>query len=194
MSTQAKTFLTEAEYLELERQTDDRNEYFGGEMFAMSRGTAWHAWIIGNVVRELGQQLKRKPCRVSPSEVRLKTPAGLFTYPDVMVVCGDPQFADDRKDTLLNPVVIVEVLSPSTRDYDRGQKFQFYRSVPSLAEYVAVAQDTPHVELYTRQTDHRWLLTEFEDLGQSVELSSIGCVLPLSEVYDKIDWATAEAG
>jgi len=194
MSTQAKTFLTEAEYLELERQTEDRNEYFGGEMFAMSRGTAWHAWIIGNIVAEVRQQLKRKPCRVSPSEVRLKTPAGLFTYPDVMVVCGDPQFADDRKDTLLNPVVIVEVLSPSTRDYDRGQKFQFYRSVPSLAEYVAVAQDTPHVELYTRQTDHRWLLTEFEDLGQSVELSSIGCVLPLSEVYDKIDWATAEAG
>jgi Uma2 family endonuclease len=106
-----------------------------------------------------------------------------------MVVRGEPEFADDQKDTLLNPIVIVEVLSESTRDYDRGQKFQHYRALASLVEYLTVGQDEPHIEHWVRQPENRWLLAEFSGLGQSISLQSIGCVLPLAEVYDKIEWA-----
>lgn len=193
MSTQPKTFLSPAEYLELERRAEVKSEYYEGEMFAMAGASPRHVWITANLVRELGQQLKAKPCRVSASDLRLRvTPTSLYTYPDVVVVCGEPRFADDQKDTLLNPTVIIEVLSESTRDYDRGRKFQHYRTLPSLAEYLTVEQDEPHVEHCTRQPESRWLLAEFADLGQSIRLASIDCVLPLAEVYDKIDWS-AEA-
>jgi Uma2 family endonuclease len=111
-----------------------------------------------------------------------------------MVVCGEPEFADDQKDTLLNPIVIVEVLPESTRDYDRGQKFQHYRALPSLVEYLTVAQDEPHIEHYVRQPENRWLLAEFSRLAQSISLQSIGCVLRLAEVYDKIEWAGEQVG
>ena len=115
-------------------------------------------------------------------------PSGLYTYPDVMVVCGEAQFADDQKDTVLNPILIIEVLSESTRDYDRGRKFQHYRTLSSILEYVTVAQDAPHIERWRRQPDNGWLLAEFSDSAQSIHLTSIGCVLPLREVYDKIEW------
>jgi Uma2 family endonuclease len=151
------------------------------------------AVIVTNLVGELRQQLKSKPCETHSSDLRLRvTPTGLYTYPDVLVVCGEPQLADDRKDTLLNPTVIVEVLSESTRDYDRGRKFQHYRTLSSLAEYLTVERDEPHVEHWTRQPESRWLLAEFADLGQSIRLASIDCILPLAEIYDKIDWS-AEA-
>jgi Uma2 family endonuclease len=117
------------------------------------------------------------------------SPTGLYTYPDVMVVCGEPEFADDQKDTLLNPIAIIEVLSESTRDYDRGQKFQHYRALPSLVDYLIVGQDEPHIEHYVRQPEHRWLLAEFSGLAESISLQSIGCVLALAEIYDKIEWA-----
>jgi len=117
------------------------------------------------------------------------TPAGLYTYPDVMVVCGEPQFADDQEDTVLNPVLIVEVLSDSTRDHDRGRKFQHYRKLPSLIEYLMIEQDQPRIEHWTRQRENHWDFVDIDDLGQSIELTSIGCALPLTEVYDKIDWS-----
>jgi Uma2 family endonuclease len=190
VSSQTKSFLTPEEYLEHERRADHKSEYFHGEMFAMAGGSRRHALIITNLVRELSQKLKDRPCEVYSSDLRLRVaPTGLYTYPDVMVVCGEPEFADDQKDTLLNPIVIVEVLSESTRDYDRGQKFQHYRALPSLVEYLTVAQDEPHIEHYVRQPENRWLLAEFSGLAQSISLQSIGCILPLAEVYEKIEWS-----
>lgn len=128
------------------------------------------------------------------SDLRLRvTSAGLYTYPDVMVVCGDVQFADDRKDTVLNPAVLIGVLSESTRDYDRGRKFEYYRTLPSLREYLTVAQDKPHIEHWMRQEEDRGMFVEFHNLGQTIPLESIACTLPLTEIYDKIDWAAGEA-
>jgi Uma2 family endonuclease len=189
MSSQRTTFITPEEYLAQERLADHKSEYFQGEVFAMSGASPRHVWIAANVTAEFRQQLKGKPCRVSASDLRLRvTPAGLYTYPDVMVVCGEPQYAEDQKDTLLNPVLIVEVLSNATRDYDRGRKFQHYRKLPSLVEYLMIEQDEPHVEHWTRQPDNHWDFVEFDGLTQSLQLTSIGCTLPLTEIYDKIDF------
>jgi Uma2 family endonuclease len=187
MSSQPKTFLTPEEYLEAERCAERKSEYFQGEMFAMAGATPRHVFIVTNLVAELRQQLKERPCRVGSSDFRLRvSPTGLYTYPDVMVVCDPAQYADDQRDTLLNPVVIIEVLSASTRDYDRGQKFPHYRALDSLQEYLAVAQDTAHVEQWTRQPENHWLLSEYSDLTQNIALKSIDCVLRLSEIYDKV--------
>jgi Uma2 family endonuclease len=187
-------FVTLEEYLERELDSEEKNEYFNGEIFAVARPSARHAWIVTNVGGSLWQQLRGKPCRVSSSEVRLRvTPTGLYTYPDAMVICGTVEVAAEQKDTVLNPALIVEVLSPSTRDYDRGQKFEHYRTLPLLADYLTIAQDKPHIEHYTRQSPNSWLLVEYADLGQSIPLASIDCILPLAEVYDKIEWTTEAA-
>jgi Uma2 family endonuclease len=191
MSSQTVSFLTEAEYLERERRAEYKSEYFRGEMFAMAGASRRHGLIVTNLVGELRQQLKKKPCEIYSTDLRLRvTPTGLYTYPDVMVVCDETKFADDQKDTVLNPVVLIEVLSESTRDYDRGRKYQHYRTLPSLMEYLTVAQDEAHIEHSTRQPEG-WLLAEFNGLGQSVSLGSIGCVLPLAEVYDKVQWTAS---
>jgi Uma2 family endonuclease len=188
MSSQPHTFLTPEEYLEIERAAERKSEYFAGEMFAMAGATRRHILIVTNLVIGLGQSLKGRPCEVYSTDMRLRiTPSGLYTYPDVMVACGEFQFADDQKDTLLNPVVIVEVLSESTRDYDRGRKFQHYRTLPSLQEYLTIAQDEVHVEHWLRP-EGEWRLREFSDLGKTVRLDSISCMLPLAEIYDKVDW------
>lgn len=192
MSANPTTFVTPEEYLERELQSEEKNEYFNGEVFAIARPSARHTWIVTNVAGEFRQQLKGKPCRVASSEMRLRvTPTGLYTYPDVMVICGDVEYAAEQKDTVLNPAVIVEVLSPSTQDYDRGQKFEHYRTLPSLIDYLTIAQDRPHVVHYTRQSENSWLLVEFADLGHSIPLASISCILNLAEVYDKIEWTSA---
>jgi Uma2 family endonuclease len=126
---------------------------------------------------------------VYSSDLRLRVaPNGLYTYPDVMVICGGPQFADDRKDTVVNPVLIVEVLSESTEAYDRGKKFEQYRALPSLREYLLVAQDAPRIEQYTRQPDDRWLLSETSGGDTCIQLASVDCVLPLAGIYDQIEW------
>ena len=191
MSANPTTFVTPEEYLERELQADYKSEYFNGEVFAMAGGTPPHAAIIINVAGELRQRLKGKPCQVY-SDLRLRVaPTGLYTYPDAMVICGDLQLAEGRKDTVMNPVLIVEVLSESTQDYDRGQKFQHYRTLPSLIDYLTIAQDRPHIEHWTRQSPTSGLLTEFADLGQVIPLASINCILPLAEIYDKIEWTTA---
>jgi len=190
MSTQPKTFLTPEEYLEIERQAEFKSEYYNGEMFAISGGSPKHNIITLNVSTALWAQLRHKACLVFSSDVRLRVlPSGLYTYPEVMVVCGEPRYADDEKDTLVNPVVIVEVLSKSTRNYDRGEKFEFYRELTSVREYVTIAQHKPRLEQWTRQDQSHWLLTEFNEFDQSVHLASIDCVLELSEIYFKVDWA-----
>jgi Uma2 family endonuclease len=190
MAAQPTTFLTPAEYLEQERCAGRKSEYLRGEVFAMAGASRRHGLIVTNLVAEMRQQLKGKACEVYSNDLRLRvTPAGLYTYPDVMVACGDIQFADDHKDTILNPVLLIEVLSESTRDYDRGRKFQYYRTLPSLVEYLTVSQDEPHVEHWSRQQQDRWLLVEFGGVGQTIPLISIPCNLPLAEIYDKVDWS-----
>src|SRR5580704_10178289 len=189
MSSQPSTFLTPAEYLEIERRAERKSEYFQGEMFAMAGASYAHVVIVGNLSHELKLRLKAGPCGVYSSDLRLRVaPNGLYTYPDVMVICGGPQFADDRKDTVVNPVLIVEVLSESTEAYDRGKKFEQYRALPSLREYLLVAQDAPRIEQYTRQPDDRWLLSETSGGDTSIQLASVDCVLPLAGIYDQIEW------
>ncbi|MBZ5585672.1 MAG: Uma2 family endonuclease [Acidobacteriia bacterium] len=187
------TSLSPSGYLEIERRAEYKSEYFRGEMFAMAGASLRHVQIVSNLVSELGQQLKKRPCGVYSTGLRLRvSETGLYTYPDLMAICGDVQYADDQKDTVLNPVFIVEVLSESTRDYDRGRKFQHYRALPSLKEYLTVAQEEIHAEHWVRQRDNAWLLTEFGNLGETIELRLIGCALPLAEIYDKIQWAAGE--
>src|SRR5215472_3638427 len=186
------TYLTEAQYLELERRAERKSEYLAGKMFAMAGASRRHVLIATNLIRELSQRLRGRPCEVYSNDLRLQvSPTGLYTYPDVMVMCGKPEFADAQKDTLLNPAFIIEVLSDSTADYDLGRKFEHYRTLPSLMEYLTIAQDRPHIQQWTRQPNH-WLLTEFDNLAQIMDLCSIDCVLPLAEVYDKVEWDTAQ--
>src|SRR5215469_4449374 len=183
------TFLTPAEYLELERRAEYKSEYLQGEMYAMAGASRRHSLIVTNLLREISQQLKGKSCEVHGGDLRLRvTAAGLYTYPDVVVACGEIQFADDQKDTILNPVLLIEVLSESTRDYDRGRKFEYYRTLPSLREYLTVAQDEPHVEQYTRQNGGQWLISEFSKMSETIRLVSFPGVLPLTEAYDKVEW------
>ncbi|HKV09458.1 MAG TPA: Uma2 family endonuclease, partial [Thermoanaerobaculia bacterium] len=137
---------------------------------------------------ELRQALKRSPCRVCPGDQRVHIPAtGLYTYPDAVVVCGEPRFEDERLDTLLNPTLLVEVLSPSTEAYDRGKKFEHYRSIESLAEYLLVSQTEPRVEQFLRQEDGIWLFKAFAGLDATLLLPSLRCAVPLAEIYDKVE-------
>ena len=192
MSSQANKRYTAEEYLALERQAECKSEYYAGDIFAMAGASRWHNLIVTNVVRELSLQLKERPCTTYPSDMRIKiSPTGLYTYPDVTVVCGEAQFEDTQQDTLLNPTLIVEVLSEYTEAYDRGGKFAHYRKLTSLMEYVLIAQTKPHVEHYVRQPDNRWLLAEADSLHQTLHLPSIDCHLVLAEVYDKVDIVVA---
>jgi Uma2 family endonuclease len=188
MSTQPKTFISPEQYLAIERKAERKSEYFNGEMFAMAGASESHVLIVTNVVAELREQLRGRPYTVYSTDLRVKvSPTGLYTYPDVVVVCGQPQFADDQRDTLLNPTLIVEVLSESTQDYDRGEKFEHYRSIASFHEYVLIAQDRYHVEHFVRQPDNRWLLSETNRSEDTIHLSAIDCNLALTEVYDKVE-------
>ena len=159
----------------------------------MSGASERHVLLVGNLLVAFRQRLRDRPCRVYSNDLRLRVgPSRMYTYPDLIVVCGDRRFADDQNDTLLNPTLVVEVLSPSTEGYDRGKKFEYYRLVDSLAEYVTVAQDRPHVEHHVRQPDNRWLLEEAGRLEDTLHLPSIGCDLALADVYDGVD-LSAEA-
>src|SRR5438270_9398553 len=187
MSTQPTTQLTPEEYLAVERRAEYKSEYIDGEMVAMTGASRRHNLIATNITREIGQQLKGRPCEGYASDMRVRVPSTrLYTYPDVVVVCGEPRFEDDYVDTLLNPTLLVEVLSESTELYDRGKKFGFYRMIESLAEYLLVAQDECRVEQYVKQPDGRWLLSDYRSPEDVVELGSIQCKLALSEVYDKV--------
>lgn len=191
MSTQSVPHITSQEYLALERQAEVKSEYYAGEMFLMSGASRAHNLIVANLIREIGNQLKGRTCRVYPSDMRVKVDStGLYTYPDVIVVCGEEQFDDEHEDTLLNPTVVIDVLSDSTEAYDRGKKFEHYRRLESLAEYVLVAQTNRHLEHYTRKSADEWLLTEASLPDSEIELPSCGCVVSLAEVYDKVTFPT----
>lgn len=187
MSRQVKTYITPEEYLAFERKAENKNEYVNGEIFAMTGASRKHNLIVANISGELRQQLKGKPCEVYPGEMRVKAPAARsYVYPDVGVVCGEPQFEDDYFDTLLNPTLVVEVLSKSTESYNRIGKSAYYRTIESLAEYLLIAQEEYRVEQYVKQADGRWLLSDIRSLENIIELKSIGCSLPLRDVYDRI--------
>jgi Uma2 family endonuclease len=177
---------TPAEYLARERSSSEKHELVDGEIFAMAGASFVHNKIVGNLVRELGNALHHRPCDVTPSDLRVKVPAtGLYTYPDVTVICGDALFEDAAQDTLLNPTVLVEVLSESTEGYDRGKKFRNYRSIATLREYVLVAQDMVSVERYTRGDDGVWSLHE-SGAGERLVLASVGCEIAVDEIYLKV--------
>jgi Uma2 family endonuclease len=187
MSTVPKRLLTPDEYVAQERSATFKSEYYQGETFAMAGASREHNLIVGNVVREVGNGLKGQGCEVYPSDMRVKVSAtGLYTYPDVTVVCGTPEFEDEHRDILLNPTVLVEVLSESTEAYDRGVKSEQYRKLTSLKEYLLIAQDRRHVERYVRQSDGGWLLREVAEPDGSVALDSISVALPMIEVYRQV--------
>lgn len=188
MSSQRKHKLTAEEYLAIERKAEVKSEFYDGEMFLMAGASREHNLITVNIAGELRNQLRGKPCETYTNDMRVLTPAtGLYTYPDVVVVCGEPQFDDTEFDTLLNPTLIVEVLSRSTASYDKGGKFSDYRTVESLKEYIMVAQDRYAIEHHAKQADGRWVLTDVRGLERKVELESIHCTLDLREVYERVE-------
>ncbi len=190
MSTLPKTFLTEAEYLAIERAAESKSEYYQGKIFAMAGARANHNRIVMNLSSNVHQQLRQRRCEVYASDMRVHIPANtLYTYPDVSAFCGEPEFLDEDRDTLLNPTFIAEVLSETTERYDRGRKFELYRSIESLREYLLVASDRVHVDLYTRQPGGQWLLSSFGRLEEVVALDSIGCRLTVAELYEKAELA-----
>ncbi len=179
-------FITPEEYLHLERASEERHEYFNGEIFAMSGASREHNLISANTNRHIGAQLDELPCELYQSDMRVKiTPTGLYTYPDIVISCGTPKFEDTELDTLLNPTVIIEVLSSSTEKYDRGKKFQHYRNISTLKEYLLIAQDNIHIEQFAKQSS-LWIYTDANSLDDVLTLASIECTLALSSVYKKV--------
>jgi len=184
---QRRTKITPEEYLEIERQAETKSEYYAGEMFALSGASRYHNRIVRNLIATLHNRLRGGPCEVFPSDMRVKVEAsGLYTYPDVSVVCGEAEFEDEHFDTLVNPTVVIEVLSRSTADYDRGRKAEHYRRLDSIREILLVWQDEIKVERHRRVGGSDWLLSAFAGTDAVVELASVACALPLSEVYERV--------
>lgn len=184
------------DYLRFERAAPTRHEYVDGRVVAMAGASMPHNMIVGNLIGLLFGKLKGSGCRVFPSDMRLHIPeTGGFTYPDVMIVCGKPELLDEEFDTLLNPTVIIEVLSESIADYDRGSKFARYRTISSLREYLTVDSRTCHVEYHARETsDAFWALRETADPAATVPLRSVGATLAVAEVYDGTELTSEPAG
>jgi Uma2 family endonuclease len=189
MTLPAPSWYTPEEYLAFERKAEFRHEYINGRIYPRHGSSRWHNLIAGGTAVGISTQFKGRLCEVYVCGMRVKVNAGaLYAYPDVVAVCGEPRFEDAAVDTLTNPTVIVEVLSPSTEAYDRGEKFRQYRRLESLAEYVLIAQDKVQVEHYARHGEKgdQWVLTEISDLGGTLHLASIGCGLALADIYDKV--------
>ena len=192
MSAQPVGRITPEQYLEAERKAEFKHEYFDGEVFEMSGGTYSHAIILTNLACELHQALRDRSYGVIPKDLRIRVGSGrLYTYPDVLIVCGEPKFADDQKDTLLNPTLIAEVLSISTEAHDRGLKFAQYRTIESLQEYVLVSQHEPRVEKFCRQSADNWLMTECVGLNGTCRFESVNCEIPLSKIYYNVTFGAA---
>jgi Uma2 family endonuclease len=182
------TYVSPEDYLALERRNEFKSEYLDGEIQAMTGASREHNFIAGNVYVALRNLLRGKPCEVYISDIRVRIrAANIYTYPDVVVACGEPAFEDEEVDTLLNPTLLIEVLSKSTAKYDRTVKFNHYRTLESLAEYLLISQDEYRVEQYTKQADGRWLLTDVAGAEGVLELSSVGCTLPLGVVYERVE-------
>jgi Uma2 family endonuclease len=181
--------VNEAEYLRLERLAEFKSEFFDGEMFAMAGGTRAHSLIAINLAAELRDRFKATDCVTYNADLRIKVAAtGLLTYPDISVVCGVQRFLDEEEDTLLNPGVIIEVLSDSTEAYDRGKKFEHYRQIATCREYLLVSQKEPRIEQFVRQPNGEWILKEASGLDAAITLPSLGIVLRLAEVFAKVQF------
>lgn len=184
--TKPKLF-TSAEYLEFERQSEVKHELIDGEILEMAGATKSHNLILANVLRLLGNQLLERDCNAFGSDMRVKiTATEKYTYPDVVAVCGEEIYEDDTEDTLLNPQLIIEVLSKSTAGYDRGAKFEYYQTIESFREYVLISQEPFRVEQYVRKNKNEWTYFEFRKAEDIVKLNSIDCQISLQDIYHKI--------
>lgn len=180
-------YLTPEEYLAIERKAEYKSDYIDGVMYAMAGGSPQHSLIAGNVLTELNIQLRNSPCQVYNSDMKTRVPSSRrFHYPDVTVVCEEPRFGDDEGDVLLNPLLIVEVLSDSTANYDRNENFDDYKEIESFREYLLIEQYEPVVERFLRRPDGSWIGARVEGLDQSIELLTINCRLKLKDVYAKV--------
>lgn len=188
MATPAIPELTEEEYLRLERAAEFKSEFVSGEVLAMSGSSLRHSQLAANLIAALGAKLHRL-CRVYTSDLRIRTNAsGAYVYPDVSVACGKPELHAGADDVLINPRLIVEVLSPTTASFDRGKKFDLYREIPSLSEYVLCHQDCARLELFTRQADESWIYRDVSGLALTINFTSLSCHVPLSEIYSGIEF------
>jgi Uma2 family endonuclease len=189
---QRKTKLTSSEYLRIERAAENRSEYFNGEMFAMAGNSPRHSLIASNINGLFWSQLRDRRCVAYDRNLRIRVPSsGLYTYSDVVVVCGPLEFDDDRKDTIVNPTLIVEILSPTTEAYDRGQKFDQYRQLASLRDYLLVSQKEASVERRAKNADGTWTPIEIASLEGTVACESIDASLPLSEIYRGVEFSVS---
>ena len=179
--------LSEEQYLAIERVAEFKSEFLDGVMYAMSGGSMRHSALARNILAKLDVRLQPGECQTFGADLRVRVSSRMYAYPDVSVVCGKPQLADEQKDVLLNPIMISEVLSPSTELYDRGLKFQLYRSIPSLREYILVDQNKVQIEHYIRQDSSAWTLRDHQGLEQELKLDSIGVALPLRLIYAGVD-------
>ena len=180
-------FISQEEYLATERLASEKHECFQGEVFAMSGATFTHNKIFSNTFLETGIQLKGKKCNTYGSDLRIHIPKNsLFTYPDITVICGDPDLLDNKFDTAKNPTVLFEILSKSTRDYDKGGKFTLYRDIETLKEYILIDSEKVGVEKFTRNDDNSWLLTEYKTLEESFKIASVEVELKLIDIYENV--------
>ena len=187
-ATEGRQVLTREEYLEMEVQSEFRSEFYEGQIFAMTGGSPRHSQICVNVIRRVAEAIDHRDCRCFESNMKLEiVQARAFFYPDVMVVCGDIELARDTTDAILNPILIVEVLSPSTESFDRGKKFEYYRMVPSLREYILISQETPMVESYFKEDESHWMYTVAKGLDQSIPVRSLDLKITLEYLYLKVD-------
>jgi Uma2 family endonuclease len=183
-----QTHLTPEEYLAWERKAPFKNEYLSGQILAMSGASRAHNLVTGNIFNGFYNQLMERECFTFTGKMRVKAnPITSYFYPDVAVVCDEPRFEDDAFDTFLNPTVVVEVLSPSTAAYDKGEKFESYKQIASLQEYIVVSQDKVNVERHFR-LGMQWRTIEFQDIADVLPLDSIRCELPLSQIYRRVQW------
>lgn len=194
MSTAEKLSWTPEQYLARERQATTKSQYYQGQIFAMAGASREHNLIVANLVASIHAGLRGKPCEVYPSDMRVKVQAsGLYTYPDVTIVCGEPQFEDAHVDTLVNPLVLFEVISESTEGYDRGAKAMQYRQLPSLQQLVLIASDRVHVESYRRGADGGWTLWESSDQTGSLPVPAADVMLSIAEIYQRVEFPMDQA-
>lgn len=180
-----KKKLTMEEYLQFERESVQKHEFYNGEVFSMAGAGRRHNKIFSNVFTAVGISLKGKSCQPYGSDMRIHIPENsLFTYPDISIICGDILLSDEDKDTAIQPTVLIEILSPSTKDYDRGGKFKLYRDIPTLKEFILIDSETIDVEVFRINTNAHWELEEYKTLAETLRISSVGIVIPLSEIYE----------
>lgn len=188
MTALPKPIYNADQYLALEETADYRSQFYEGEIFAMTGASRRHNVIAGNFYANLHSRLRNRSCEIYQNDMRVKVAVDFYTYPDIVIVCGDPQIEQKHGENLLNPQVIVEVLSPSTEKFDRGEKARLYRLMPSLEEYVLISQNEMHIEHFVRQQNGGWLLTELSETAEILELPTISCQINVSEIYAKIDF------